>query len=251
MCRKYFLKDMIYLLKYRIFKVKSQEDKKGSKFYIFVIALILLLYWSFSIFETKIRPTVVALAEAKAKVIATNTINMAVNEGIVNKIKYEDLVSLNKDSNNRITALQMNIVKMNEIQALTSKLIQDKLSTIDNSELSIPVGNILNSTILAGWGPKINIQIMPIGTTQSEFKGNFMTAGINQTKHRIELDIKEKVVVVVPLVSTSIEVTSTIPIAETVIVGDVPQTYLDISGADSEEIQKAKIIAPSLSTVNK
>lgn len=251
MFKRFFLRDLMYILKFRIFRIQpynKREKNKGLK-YIIIGILMLMMVWSFSFFETKIKPTVSALSEARAKVIAIRSINEAVNEEIVKKVKYEDLIFLRKDTDNRVTALQTNVVKMNEMQALTSQVIQDKLTNTDSSQLTIPIGNIMNSSILAGWGPRVKIKIMPVGTVQSEFKSTFVTAGINQTKHRIVMEVKGRVVVVVPLISTYTEVVTTVPIAETIIVGNVPQTYLDVTGASSEEQQKAREIAPNMATM--
>lgn len=246
MGRKYFFKDFIYFLKYRVFRSGSYNDDRSYRGFIFFVLFIGLTIWSFSVFEARIKPTVISLCEAKAKAIAVRTIDNAINEEVVKKISYEDLVTVRKDSNDRISAIQMNIVKMNEIQSRTSLLIQENLSDIDDSDLYIPLGNLFNSTILAGWGPKVKIKIMPVGTVQTEYSDNFITAGINQTKHRIVLDVKGKITVVVPLVSMSTEIVTSVPIAETIIVGNVPGTYIDVSGATGEELQKARVIAPNL-----
>lgn len=240
------IRDAIYVFKSRTSRVSSNKKKK--KKILILITIFLFSFWSFSTFETKIKPTVAAMAEARAKVIATHAINEAINQEIVNKIKYDDLIMLKRDEQSKITALQTNIVKMNEMQALTSQVFQDKIGKIETSDLKIPIGNVFNSSILAGWGPMIKIRILPIGTVQSKFVDEFISAGINQTKHKVSLDVKGKVIVILPLISIGTEIVTNIPVAETIIVGDVPQTYLNVSDGSEQVKKNALGIAENLAT---
>lgn len=245
---RFIFRDIIYVIKSKINGQDNYKKKESHKLFWFII-FIVLVFFCLIRFEKEIRPTVITLAEARAKVIATTAINTAINEEIVSKIKYEDLIILQKDEQQRITALQANIVKMNEIQAHTSLVIQKKLSNIQSDDLNIPFGNLYNSSILAGWGPKVKIKIQPVGTIQSKFITDFINAGINQTKHKVSLEVQSKISIVVPLISTNYEITTNIPIAETVIVGGVPQTYLDVSGTEDKNVlEKARGIAPNLAT---
>lgn len=247
MYRRYLLKDLLYLLKTRILNTDSDQSMVRKR-HVLLFAFLSLIIWGMSYFETNIKPTVIDIAEAKAQSIAVYAINDAINEEIVKKVSYSDLVSLHQDNQSKITALQVNVAKVNQMQALVSEVVQHKLDNLDSSELSIPLGNLMHSSVLAGWGPKIKIRIFPIGTVQSKFNGEFTTAGINQTIHKINLDIKEQISIIVPFISATKEVDTMVPIAETVILGNVPQTYLDVSGASDEERQKAQLIAPNLAT---
>lgn len=247
MYRRFFLKDLIFIFKTRILNTEPDKSIVGKK-YIFLIVLIGMIMWGSSIFETNIKPTVIAMAETKAQVIAIYAINDAINEEIVKKTSYNDLITLQQDNQAKVTALQVNVEKVNQMQALISQLVQHKIENLDNSELNIPLGNLVHSSILAGWGPKIKIRIIPIGMIQSKFNGEFSTAGINQTRHKISLEIKSKISIIVPFISTTKEVVTTVPVAETVIVGNVPTTYLDVRGSSDEERQKAREMAPNLAT---
>lgn len=250
MHRRFIFKDASYIIKSRIKRRNQYKKSNKTKGFFIIVIIVMIFIWSFTAFENKIKPTVITIAQAQAKVIAINAINEAVNQEIVNKVRYEDLIILKKDQEGRVSALQTNIVKMNEMQALTVSVFQDKLSKIESSELSIPIGNIFNSSILAGWGPKIKIKIIPIGVVQSKFVDDIVTAGINQTKHKISMDIKGMITVVVPFISTSAEVVTNVPVAETIIVGNVPVTYLDVSSdASDEEKKRAMGIAENLATM--
>lgn len=247
MYRRFFLKDLIFLFKTRFLNTEIEESI-GGKRYILLFIFIGMVLWGSSIFETNIKPTVIAMAETKAQAIAIYAINDAINEEIVKKTSYSDLVMLQQDNQLKVTALQVNVAKVNQMQALVSQLVQHKFEDLESSELRIPLGNLIHSSILAGWGPRIKVRILPIGTVQSKFNGEFTTAGINQTIHKITLDVKGKISIMVPFISTSKEIVTSIPITETVIVGNVPTTYLDVRGASDEEKKKAQEIAPNLTT---
>jgi sporulation protein YunB len=247
--RRFFFRDTLYIIKARYIKDKISNKKSPLKFIFIFFITITLVSWGFSFFDTKIKPTVATMAEAKAKAIAINTINKSINEKIVSQISYEDLIIIKKDSEDRVTALQTNTSKMNEMQAIISSDIQEKFAFIDTANLKIPLGNLFNSSILAGWGPRITIRIIPIGTVQSKFIDSFTSAGINQTKHKISLDVKGTINVILPLMSVSTEVTTNVPVVETIIVGNVPVTYIDVRGSnDDVERQKALDIGTNFST---
>jgi len=194
-------------------------------------AIFLLIFFIFSVFNKRIKPTILSIAEAKAKYIATQAINESVNEKIVEKnLNYSELVNLQKNINGEITALQANIIKMNEMKAELTISIQNKIAEIDSTEVYVPIGNIINNDILSGWGPRIPARLIPVGTAQVDFKNNFTTAGINQTKHEIYLEVQAKVAVLLPAARKNTEVVTSVPIAETIIVGTVPDTYTNVEG---------------------
>lgn len=248
MFRRYIVRDLIYIFKSKFLKTSFKRKKVKYRLFLFLLIVVGTVILSFSVFENKIKPTIIAMAESKAKRIALQAINEAVSQEIIKNIKYEDLITIIKDDHSRVTAVRTNVVKMNEIQSATSQVVQDKIAGIEVSELKIPIGNIFNSSILAGLGPKIKIKILPVGSVQSKFIDDFVSAGINQTKHKIFMEIKGNIVVIVPLIRIPTEVISYVPIAETIIVGDVPNTFLDVSDASPEEKKKATGIAENLAT---
>ncbi|WP_094546311.1 sporulation protein YunB [Petroclostridium xylanilyticum] len=209
-------------------------NRRNYNIYLVIAVIFLLVFYSLSLFDKKIRPTITSIAEARAKYIATRAINEAVNEKIAeSNLKYEDLITFQKNNDGQITALQANIVKMNQLKAALSMSVQQKIVNIDSTQINVPIGNVINSQILSGWGPRIPVRLIPVGTAQIDFKSNFSTAGINQTKHEIFLEVHSTVAVLLPMVKTSSEVVTTVPVAETIIVGTVPQQYINVEGATS------------------
>ena len=249
--RRYFIKDLSYVIASRMKNRNNynthKTNKKGFGVIISLILIVTVITWMISVFETKIKPMVSMMAQTRAKVIALTAINDGIREEIIKNISYEDLITLKKDENQRITALQTNMVKMNEMQAKTLHVIQDKISNINESELKIPIGSLFDSSFFSGLGPKITIKVMPFGAVEGHFVDEFVSAGINQTKHKINLEFISTIVVIIPLSKIVTQVVSSIPIAETIIVGNVPNTYLN-TGDSKESIDTAKGLAENLAT---
>ncbi|MBF8982039.1 sporulation protein YunB [Lutibacter sp. B2] len=193
-----------------------------------MILIILVVIYAFLVVDQKIKPAFIAIAEVKAREIATRAINEAVNTKLSKNIKYEDLISIRTDTEGNITMMQANTVMMNKLASEVALTIQDNIKKIKVSTVMVPIGTVFDSQLLAKYGPKININITPIGMVSVDFKTEFEQSGINQTRHRIYLVVNTKVRVIVPFSSKAVSVASSVPIAETVIVGRVPQNYISV-----------------------
>jgi sporulation protein YunB len=190
-----------------------------------------MIFYSFSVFDKKIKPTVLAVSEVHARYIASAAINKVVYDQVKKgNLKYEDLVTLQVDNDGKVTALQANILKMNEIKSDMALLIQEKISNIGTSQIKIPIGAMMNIEVLSSLGPNVPIKMIPIGSANTDFASSFNTAGINQTRHQITLIAKSRIRVLLPVMSADATVETTIPIAETIIVGNVPQQYFELQG---------------------
>ena len=164
----------------------------------------------------------------KAREIATRSINESVNTKLSKDIKYEDLIAIRTDTEGNITMMQANTVMMNKLASEVALTIQDNIKKIKASTVKVPIGTVFDSQLLAKYGPKISINITPIGMVSVDFKTEFEQSGINQTRHRIYLVVNTKVRVIVPFSSKAVSAESFVPIAETVIVGRVPQNYISV-----------------------
>jgi sporulation protein YunB len=162
------------------------------------------------------------MSEINARLIATQAINDAVNSKISSN-SFNHLVDFKADNNGRIALIQANTVQMNRLAAETSLEIQNQIKKIGTTELKIPISNIFKSQLFANTGPKISINIQPAGTVNVDFYTDFEEAGINQTRLKIYLIVKTDVRILVPLASNKIDVTTHIPVSETIIVSDVSE----------------------------
>ena len=168
------------------------------------------------------------ISEYRVKSIVSRVVSNAVSENFPEDINYEDIVSITRDENGTITSIQTDIGKLNRIFANVSRSVQSQLSDLSDERISIPLGAVFGQTIFAARGPKINIRVIPIGSVETDFKSEFSSAGINQTRHRIYILFNVEMGVAIPFVEKKTVITTSLPVAETVIVGEVPNYYVDI-----------------------
>ncbi|NPV52048.1 MAG: sporulation protein YunB [Firmicutes bacterium] len=194
---------------------------------------LLLGFLIFVVIDRRLKPTLQQIAEAKARVIATEAINEAVSRKVAGTIKWEDLYALRPDSRGRVVLVQPNTGEISRLTSDVAIAVQDTLKKITETEVWIPLGQAFGSQILANVGPRIRISVVPMGTVRTEISSKFEQAGINQIRHRIYLDVIARIKIVVPLVSSDIEVRSQVPITEVMIMGEVPQVYFGLDGSQN------------------
>ena len=185
-----------------------------------IIFIVSVFIGSFIYVDNSLRPTITVLAETKAIELANRAINKSVGEIVKDKIDYSDLIYTKLDSQGKISMIQSNTILMNQIASDVALEIQNELKQVKTTTAYIPIGTALKSPILAKYGPQLKVSV--------NFKTSFQSAGINQTRHRIYLEAKTQVKVVIPLTTSTKEVKTEIPICETIIVGDVPQSYVNV-----------------------
>ncbi|MBZ4653576.1 MAG: sporulation protein YunB [Peptococcaceae bacterium] len=187
--------------------------------------LLVLFIYLFSVVERNLEPTIIAISEARANLIATEAINKAIYEKVLDDIDYNDLIYIHKDTQQRITMMQANSIKISRLVAQANLEIKDTLKKLNGEVFQIPLGQTLGSQLLANYGPRINVKIVPVGAVNIKIVDDFQQAGINQVRHILYINVETNVKIVVPLVTKSVAVQTQIPIAETIIVGQVPSTY--------------------------
>jgi sporulation protein YunB len=171
------------------------------------------------------------IARSKAQISGMQAINRVINEKIVSQIEYKDIVYVHKDNEGKIVMIQPNTIKLNQIMAKTVIEVTDYLKQMSSDSFYIPLGELTGSKILAGYGPKIKVKTIPVGQVKVDVLDKFDQAGINQTRHFIYLKVTSKIKVAVPFIAKEVNVISTIPLAETIIVGEVPHTYVNFNGS--------------------
>ena len=182
--------------------------------------------------EQNLSQTMLDMAFARAYSIAVETVNRAVKQVVAGGVSYEDLIVTQMDAQGRVSMLRANTMRMNEIATKTALLAEKELNSIENQYINIPMGAALGIRFLAGYGPRIPVQILPIGAVQTNFDTEFVSAGINQTRHKIFLSLRTTVSLIIPTGSQLVEVNSTVPIAESIIVGEVPDSFVDVSDVE-------------------
>lgn len=222
---------MRFALKKRIIRLQVPPYKKRfMKSITFLGVFCLIIVISFYFFDFRVRPTLSRLAEAKVRQIAATNINEAIKANISPNIEYQSLIKVQFDKDGKISFIQPNTGEINRISSEATLAVQKRLLKIPQIFLKIPVGQIFGSRILAGMGPEVPVKIFPVGYVESTINDCFDVAGINQTRHRIYVTIKAIVKTVIPLVNQEVQVSTNIPLAEAIIVGDVPNVYVNGGG---------------------
>ena len=169
--------------------------------------------------------------------IVAASVSEAINSGVID---YDTLVLLEKDEYGHVTALRSNMGEVNRLQTAIADDILQRISDVPMSELSIPMGTLTGSALLAGRGPSLHVRMQAVGSTAASFRNEFTAAGINQTKHRIILEVDVSMSILLPAFTTSTNISNEIAVAETVIVGSVPETYTYFSTSPEESRQYAE-----------
>lgn len=166
------------------------------------------------------------LAETAVSNMVGQVVTEAVSDTIANgDIQYERLISFEKDNNGDITALHSNMAEFNRLQAGITQEVLTRLGEVAERDLVIPLGTLTGSALLAGRGPGFTVRMQSVGSCSARFENRFSQAGINQTTHRIILCVEVNMSILLPGFQTSTQVDASFSVAETVIVGDVPESY--------------------------
>lgn len=191
--------------------------------------LLLIITVGFVIVDYRLKPTLIKIAETRANMIATNLVNRAIHEKVARTMRYEDLYTIRQDNRGKIVMMQPNTGEINRLAAEATISIGESLKNISEERIRIPLGQALGSTLLASMGPWISVRIVPVGTIAVNVTDRFEQAGINQTRHKLYLDVNVGIRVVVPTVSQNVNVNVKLPLTEGIILGEVPQVYLGLS----------------------
>ena len=181
-----------------------------------------------------LKPILTSLATARVSNTVNGIVSAAVNDTIYSgDVDYDRLISFEKDNEGHITAVKSNMAEFNRLQSAIMEEVLGKLSEVSTRELSIPFGTLTGTPLLAGRGPLIRVRMQSVGSSSAHFENAFTSAGINQTKHQIYLVVDVYVSILLPGFSTMTKVSSTYAVAETVIVGSVPDNYTYFSNGEN------------------
>lgn len=215
-------------------RIGRYRKRRGRKFLIFTILLVVLVVF----LDSQLRPLVHTVAATQAKAIFNNAVNEAVLEQLsVSNANYSDLINIEKDSSGKVLAVSSNVARMNELKAAVSLKVQERLAQSQENEFHIPIGTLLGSELLHGRGPGIPMKISLSGSIVTDFESDFTEAGVNQTRHQIYIKVTATIFVLIPGYNVSTQAETSVPVAETVIVGDVPNVYAGLNnGATAADI---------------
>lgn len=195
------------------------------------LLLALAVTVGFLMFRSRYREVIQELAQTQVKNATSDLTNDAIAKQIAEGvIQYDRIVYFEKDLDGRITALKTNIGEVNRLKTDILNIINDEILALDTSDIGIPLGSIFLPEFLSGKGPAIPVHILAIRNSDAVFSSSFSQAGINQTLHKLNMTVNVDVSVLVLGQTNSFSVNSEVVVAETIIVGDVPNTFLHMGG---------------------
>ena len=226
---KIYSRKRIKIPKVELFYTNNKNAKKGFSIFIIVIISAITFY---SLFKS-INPIFEKLCIEKAREIGTYIINNA-STIVLDNTEYKNIVIVEENEGNKV--LKTDVVIINKIASDIALEAEKQFGELQNEKIEIPIGALTGNKYLAGSGPNINVQIIPTGNILTEIKNEFESKGINQTIYRIYLELTCKVSVISQYKSIEEQIVNQVLLVETVIVGEVPDTYYNLEGMKQDDV---------------
>ena len=181
--------------------------------------------------DAALGPTVTALARAKAESAVTRIVNDAVSDVLASEaVSYGDLVAVEKDEAGQVAVLAADTARLNALRTEILDEVLRQVKALDSRELGVPLGSLTGFATASDWGPRLPVRVLAAATPTVEFENRFTSAGINQTLHQIMLNAAVEVTLLIPGGRVETAVTAQVCAAETLLVGRVPEAYLELPG---------------------
>ena len=209
---------------------KRSGGRRALRWGLLICAALLAL---FLLLEKNLEGVILDLAHARAEAMAGEYIHEAVRDVMGDTVSYEDMILVRTDGEGRIAMLQANAVRMNELATAAAMQAQSRLESAEAQSVSIPLGSALGLPFLSGLGPRISVRVLPVSAVSAAFSTEFESAGINQTRHKIYLSLHTTVRLVIPSSAREVSLSSQVLIAESIIVGTVPDSFVQVPDMDS------------------
>lgn len=213
-------------------KIFYSDKKTIKKKLTFILLIIIAIATIISILKS-IDPIFEELCKEEAMQIATDILNTESTK-VVHKYEYKDIVSITKNETDNTSILKTDVTVINDIASDIAVEVNKRLEELKQEKVQIPAGAIIGNKFISGFGPNINISIIPVGTVTTDVKTEFKAQGINQTVYRIYLEVLCNVNIVTSYKTINTEIVNQVLLVETLIVGSVPETYYNIEGLSEE-----------------
>ena len=217
-------------IKFNRWRNKSRKTKK-----LFTLIFVLMIAFTTAIIIIKaITPVFNNLCEERAKSMVTIVSNEQAT-AVMKEYSYNNLFEIEKDNEGNVNMIKSNIFTINEITSDVAVKIQKEINENNNDNIGIPLGTFTGSKILSGRGPNINIKISIVGNVETDLKSEFIAKGVNQTLHRVYLQVSCNAVVLTPFQNIETKIENQILLVENVIVGNIPESYYNFEGTDRQD----------------
>jgi sporulation protein YunB len=194
-----------------------------------LLIIVLIAVIGTLLLDSRVRPIIEKTTQYQASITAEGILNTAIADVIAeDNFTYDELVSVKYDESGKVTSIAANMRLINQLKARSALVINEKIKQIEHHDLNISLGTALGIHMFYGRGPSIPIKLMPKGYADTQILSSFTSAGINQTLHRIILTVATDISAVIPGFTSSVSVKTNFIIAETVIVGNVPEAFTNV-----------------------
>ena len=216
------------------FRAKGSFRNKRSKKIVKVLIIFTIAFLTVKIILDSVLPIFDTLCENEAKSLATIISNEQATN-VMTEHSYDELFTVEKDANGNVTMIKSNVIPINEIISDVAIKIQEEINKQGRQDIEIALGSFTGIKLLAGRGPGIKIRISTVGNVETDLRSEFEAQGINQTLHRIYLQVKCEVSILTPFKDITKDITNQVLIMENVIIGTVPNTYYNIEGIGTND----------------
>lgn len=217
-------------IKIRIFPAHSAPMWQNVNKILVLCLVVMTFAMGFTYYYARINPLIVNLSKQYSSQLITSIINDTINNHMEeNGISYEDLTTIQRSDSGQIQALFMNTKALNQTKAQLATQLSEEIRKVNQAKIQIPLGAILDIPLMSGMGPMIDVELVPIGYALVDFENSFSSAGINQTKHQIDIVISASFGMIFSAGNENIEVNTRVPIAQTIIVGEVPEGFMHMT----------------------
>ena len=203
---------------------KAGRRRRKRRLIIAVSAAAVVLAVAFV--SSNLKPVIQTVCANQARILCTSTVNQTVMEELGKlDVEYDNLVTLKSDSLGNINAIETNAIEVNKLQARLTDAVGERLSLLPQQNVSIPLGTLSGLELLSGRGPRVKLKMIPSSYVSSELIDRFDGAGINQTRHQLMINFNVGMSAILAPYTTTVEVSVSICIAETVIIGSIPDIF--------------------------
>jgi len=192
-----------------------------------VLLILLAILAAFAV-ERNLTQIVLSLAQAQARALAVKALNEAADEIVLSGVTYDQLMAVTLDQSGQVRLIQANTPEMNLLASRASLTAQKKLAVLEEQAVPAPLGSAVRLALFAGSGPRIQVEILPVGSVRAEFTTEFESVGINQSRHKVSLTLTAQVQLVIPTGASTVQAVTQVAVAESIIVGEVPDAYTDV-----------------------
>ena len=175
----------------------------------------------------RLEPAIEDMAAAQVADEASDLIAEAITAQMErDDISYGTVVALEKDAQGRLLALRTDMNQLNRLRNETLEIINRRITQSGESELGVPLGSVLLPALFSGKGPRLPVRVLTVSNCDAEFSSSFQEAGINQTLHRITMQVAMNITLLTPAGTQTVCVDSGVVVAETILIGQVPDTLI-------------------------